>query len=38
MGRIGTLIVINLLFGLAIPNVDNAAHIGGLVRGIWLGV
>jgi rhomboid protease GluP len=37
VGRIGMFIVINLLFGFSIPNVDNAAHIGGLLAGAWLG-
>ena len=38
VGQIGMLIVINLLFGLALAGViDNFAHIGGLVAGLWLG-
>ena len=37
MGQIGSLVVVNLLIGLAIPNVDNAAHIGGLLGGLWIG-
>ena len=38
-GQIGMLIAINLLFGLsgAGGNIDNAAHIGGLLAGLWLG-
>jgi membrane associated rhomboid family serine protease len=36
-GQIGVLIVINLIIGFTIPRIDNAAHIGGLVAGIWLG-
>ncbi len=36
-GQIGMLIVINLFLGFAIPNIDNAAHIGGLLAGAWLG-
>lgn len=27
------LIVINLIFGLVVPGIDNAGHIGGLVGG-----
>ena len=26
------------MFGLLIPNIDNLAHIGGLVAGAWMGV
>ena len=37
MGQIGSLVVVNLLIGLAIPNVDNAAHVGGLLGGLWIG-
>lgn len=36
-GQLGTLIVINLVIGFASGFVDNAAHVGGLVSGIWLG-
>jgi hypothetical protein len=35
--QIGILIVINLVIGFSIPNIDNAAHIGGLLAGAWLG-
>jgi rhomboid protease GluP len=39
VGQIGTLIVINLAFGfLAGGVIDNAAHIGGLLAGLWLGI
>ncbi len=31
------LIVLNILFGFAVPGIDNAAHLGGLVTGLWLG-
>ncbi|HEX5148075.1 MAG TPA: rhomboid family intramembrane serine protease [Candidatus Limnocylindrales bacterium] len=38
VGQIGMLIVINLVFGFASGgSIDNAAHIGGLVAGLWLG-
>jgi membrane associated rhomboid family serine protease len=38
VGQIGTLIVINLAFGfLAGGMIDNSAHIGGLLAGLWLG-
>jgi len=35
--QIGVLIGINLFIGLSIPNIDNAAHIGGLIAGAILG-
>jgi membrane associated rhomboid family serine protease len=35
--QVGMLVVVNILFGFAIPNIDNAAHIGGLVTGLWIG-
>ncbi len=42
MSQIGVLVVINLVFGFgvgAIANmsIDNAAHVGGLLGGLWLG-
>jgi membrane associated rhomboid family serine protease len=38
VGQIGMLILINLAFGFASGgSIDNAAHIGGLVTGLWLG-
>lgn len=38
MGQVGMLIVINLALGFASGgSIDNAAHIGGLVAGLWLG-
>jgi membrane associated rhomboid family serine protease len=36
--QIGVLIGINLLIGFTLPSIDNAAHIGGLVAGAWLGL
>lgn len=32
------IVVINLILGFTIPNVDNAAHIGGLISGTSLGL
>jgi membrane associated rhomboid family serine protease len=37
VGQIGMLIVLNLVFGFANPGIDNAAHVGGLLAGLWLG-
>ena len=37
MGQLAGLLVINLIFGLVVPNIDNLAHMGGLVTGAWLG-
>ncbi|MGH7727224.1 MAG: rhomboid family intramembrane serine protease [Vulcanimicrobiaceae bacterium] len=31
------IIVLNLLFGVAVPNISNAAHLGGLVSGFLIG-
>ena len=38
LGQLGGLIAINLLFGLLVPGIDNWAHIGGLVAGLWIGL
>jgi rhomboid protease GluP len=35
--QIGMLILINLALGFAISNIDNAAHIGGLLAGLVIG-
>ena len=38
VGQLGMLIVLNLAFGFASGGaIDNAAHLGGLVSGLWLG-
>jgi membrane associated rhomboid family serine protease len=37
VSQIGMLIVLNLVFGFLVPGIDNSAHIGGLLAGIWLG-
>lgn len=37
LGQLGGLLVINLIFGFVVPNIDNMAHIGGLVTGLVVG-
>src|SRR3954447_8657518 len=36
--QIGMLIAVNLVLSFAIPGIDIAAHIGGLLAGAWLGL
>jgi membrane associated rhomboid family serine protease len=35
--QLGMLILINIAFGFAVRGIDNAAHLGGLAVGLWLG-
>jgi membrane associated rhomboid family serine protease len=36
--QIGVLIAVNLVIGFSVTSIDNAAHIGGLLAGCWLGL
>jgi membrane associated rhomboid family serine protease len=38
VSQLGILILVNIAFGFAVTGIDNAAHLGGLVAGLWLGV
>ena len=41
LGQVGMLIVLNLVLGFGFGgglNIDNAAHVGGLLGGLWLGL
>jgi hypothetical protein len=41
LSQVGMLIVINLISGFGLGgglNIDNAAHVGGLLGGLWLGL
>ncbi|OGO55952.1 MAG: hypothetical protein A2V85_03970 [Chloroflexi bacterium RBG_16_72_14] len=38
LGQLGGLLAINLLFGFVVRGIDNFAHIGGLISGLWLGL
>ena len=37
LSSLGLFVGLNLLFGIAVPGVDNAGHLGGLVSGALLG-
>lgn len=37
LGQLGALLALNLVFGFVVAGIDNMAHIGGLVAGVWLG-
>lgn len=38
LGQMATLAAINLALGFAVPNIDNSAHIGGLIVGGLVGL
>jgi rhomboid protease GluP len=38
LSSLGTFVAYNLIFGAAIPGISNAAHLGGLVMGLAVGV
>ncbi|MHB8959237.1 MAG: rhomboid family intramembrane serine protease [Candidatus Limnocylindrales bacterium] len=38
LGQLVALIAINLLLGATMVGIDNWAHVGGLVTGLWFGV
>jgi hypothetical protein len=38
LGQLAGLVIFNLILGFIVPNVDNMAHIGGLLTGLWIGL
>jgi hypothetical protein len=38
LSSLGTFIFYNLIYGAAIPGISNAAHLGGLLMGLAVGV
>jgi rhomboid protease GluP len=36
-GSLGIMVLFNLAIGFANPLIDNAAHVGGLIAGAWIG-
>lgn len=36
--QLGSIVTINVVLGFLIPGIDNAAHLGGLAAGLWLGL